>query len=95
MAKKTSKKKEIKLGAYVAKVNVAGRVFESTGQNAREAIENLRVPNAKGRGILSVSNGTAKKERILSPYFVFRLFNSTGLTRQVALKNTTLLFDGI
>ena len=83
MAKKT----------YTATLLIWGRKFDSTGASVSEAISGLRPGNVKGKSVLTVSVGNQKRERVLSPFMTSRLFNTRGISQEVALKNTTILFD--
>ena len=81
--------------AYRAVLNVLGKNHEGTGATARDAIANIVAKNCKGRGVLTVTHGDKTKERILLPHLTFRLCNTYGLMREIALKNTSLLFEGL
>lgn len=89
--KKVAKKIE---KPYMASIKVFAQTFTAQGKTAREAIANLSPGNVKGRGILVIEKGGLRKERILMPQIVWRLFNSQGLMREIALKNASILFDG-
>jgi hypothetical protein len=91
MEKKATKKAT----NYVATIKIYGKLFEANGKTGREAIAKLKVPNAKGRSILTVSHGNTTKERILNSIQTLRLFNTHGISQEVALKNISLMFDGI
>lgn len=79
--------------AYKATIKVLGTSYEAFGDTAKEAITNLKVQNLKGRSILVVEKGSVRKERILMPALAFRLFNTAGFSREVALKNVSILFE--
>lgn len=95
--KKTSKNsvKGQSNAEYKASVKVLGRSYSATGSSLSEVIANLKPVNCKGRGILVIENNGNKKERILTNVLTYRLFNSHGLTREVAIKNVSLMFQGI
>lgn len=80
---------------YKAKVIIMGRFHEATGATAREAIAGLTPKNCKGRAILTIQKGEVKVDKILMPQIAFRLFNTFGLSREIALKNASLLFQGL
>lgn len=84
-------KKEI-AEVYQASIKVLGRTYKATGTTCSEAISNLKPGNCKGKGILTIEKGDFKKERVLMPMLVWRLFNSRGITQEVALKNASNLF---
>ena len=88
---KTKTKKE----EYHATIKIMGREFRATGKTAIEAITNLKPSMAKGTSVLSVSKGAMFKEKILNAPQTFRLFNASGLVREVNLKNISLIFGGI
>ena len=78
-----------------AKLLLWGKTYEAKGETPSEAIANLKVPNAKGKSVLAVSRGDVSREKVLTSFMTHRLFNAHGLTRQVALKHASILFDGI
>jgi hypothetical protein len=88
-------KEDAKKAGYKAVIKVFGKSYEAEGGTAAEAIEGLSVRNAKGRGILTIQRGAVRKDRVLMPVAVLRLFGSSGLSRQVAVKNAASLFQGI
>ena len=87
-----AKKKQAEL-PYTATIRVLGQSHTAQGNSTTDAITNLKVPNARGVGVLSVKKGDAHRERILTPVVVSRLFSLSPTMRQMALKNTALLFD--
>lgn len=80
---------------YIATAKVMGKKFSGKGSSVLKAIEKIDCGNVAGTVILSVSKGKKGKDRILPMTAARRLFNTRGLTREVALKNTANLFDGI
>jgi len=78
---------------YTAKVIIFGKTFTAKGDTATEAIANLQPGNAKGRVILCVEKDGKTRERVLPAPVATRLFNSRGMSREVALKNAASLFD--
>lgn len=93
--KKTKKVGSIDSDLYKSKIKVFGKTYEATGKTIIEAIANLKPLNCKGRGIITVRHGEVVKDRILTNVATFRLFNSHGLTRDIALKNVSKLFQGL
>ena len=89
MVTKTLKKTSKRLGSnkelFIASVNVFGQKYESKGSSISEAISNLKPKNVKGRIILVLKKGEKVKERILMPFVSTRLFNTMGVSREVAL----------
>lgn len=95
-AKKKGRPKKLPTtGSYEVAVYTMGRVFTETGGTVSEALAKLKVNNCRGKAIISVTKGDAKKERILMPIQASRLFTARGLTQEVALKNVSLLFQGL
>lgn len=90
-----AKKKAPKVGgvSYTATANILGKKYTATASTARDAIAALNPGVAKGKCILSVSNGETTRERVLMPMTVQKLFNMKGISREVALKHTSILFD--
>lgn len=79
---------------YKAKIKVLGKYYEATGETKLDAIKNLEVGNAaKGMSVLTVSNGSESKDKVLPSTQTSRLFSPAKLVREIALKNTALRFD--
>ena len=83
----------MKTEPYKATVRVMGKTFTSTGTSSQDAVFKLKPGNCKGKGILTIEKGKVSRERILMPDVTFRLFNTTGVSKEVALKNIGILFD--
>lgn len=81
--------------AYTATVKVLGRTHEAKGSTISEAISLLKPENCKGKAILTVEHNGNKKERVLMPVVAFRLFNTMGFSKEIALKHASMLFQGI
>lgn len=90
MAKKTVKKDE-----YIVTAKILGKNYIAKGVSVKEALEKLDVGISRGRAILTVTHGKVVKERVLSVIQATRLFNTRGMSRDVTLKNISLLFEGI
>lgn len=78
---------------YTATIKVLGKFFVAKGPSVSEAISNLKVKNVRGVSILTIERDKKKKERILPFFTASRLFNLSGTTRQIALKNVVKMFD--
>lgn len=89
---KTKTKKQVKKPQFTALAIVMGKKYQGKGETVIEAIGNLEIRNCKGKCILTVSDGTTSKERVMMPMVVTRLFNAHGITREIALKNASQLF---
>lgn len=90
MAKTKAKSEE-----YTAKAKIMGRTFQGKGESIIKALESLETGNVHGKVILTVSKGETTKDRILPIPMARRLFNSAGLTREVTLKQVSLMFQGV
>lgn len=86
-----AKKKAVQQDTPVceASVKVLGKLYKATGATPQEAISKLSPGIVRGAVILTVSG----KDRILTALQALRLFNARGITREVALKNVSLLFS--
>lgn len=92
--KKTTKSPKKSL--YNITLLILGKKFQSSGESVSEALLNFKEKNIKPvRSILTVAHNDKIKERILMPAQTARLFNSHGITKEVAIKNASLMFDGI
>lgn len=81
---------------YEASIKVFGKVYKSKGASVKEVLENLKVEGKVGGiCVLTISNSDKKRDRIMNTEQLFRLFSSSRLMREIALKNVTLLFDNI
>lgn len=79
--------------AYSASIKILGKIYTATGATKREALENLKPELGRGVSIITVSTGDKRKEKVLAPMQTMRLFSPSKLMREIALKNTALLFD--
>lgn len=95
MTVKTPRKRSVKKAEYTATIKAFNRFFTATGSTAREAVENLNVPNAKGVSVLTVSKGEVKRDKILSHSMTFKLFSQSRLMREIVLKNIGAYFDNL
>lgn len=89
------KKKMIRNDEYAATLKVLGKTYLGKGANVWDAVDNLAPGNVKGKAIISITHNGVTRERILMPRATMRLFNTAGLSRQVALKNISVLFGGL
>lgn len=99
MAKKTTKK----VGAisvknkdlYTASLKILGREFKSEADSIELVLKELKPVKVRSKSVLKIGKGDSFKERVLTPYLTHRLFFASGLTRDIAIKNTVLLFQGL
>ena len=83
-----------KLGSvslYNLTVKVLGKLHTSNGKTLEEAIEKLKIRNAKGMSVWTVEKGGVKREKIIPASVTFRLFNSSGFSKDVARKQFNTL----
>lgn len=80
---------------YTATIKVLGKSYNAEGDSVAEAISKLKPINCKGRGILTINNGVVSKDRVLMPAITYRLFNAVGMSKEIAIKNASLLFQGL
>lgn len=78
---------------YTASLKVQGKVYTGTGKTVSDAILKVEPGVVKGVGILTLSNDKESAEKILSPITLSRLFNSRGVTREVAVQRTAALYS--
>lgn len=77
-------------------LKILGKIFTAEGKTIAEVLTNLSnsVGNVKGRGILILEKGTVRKEKILAPFMIPRLFGHFGsIRKEIALKQLVSLFD--
>jgi len=84
-----------KSALYEITALIGGRKTTATGKTVYQALEKLTPGNVHGRVILTVKKGNAVKDRIIPTPTARRMFNNVGLTREVALKNISVMFDAI
>lgn len=96
MAKKkiAAKKETNKKTSYIATAVTFGKKFIGKGDTVFEALSNITPGQIHGRVIITLESGDRKKDRVLNMVQGRRLFNMLGLTREIALKNATMLFQG-
>jgi len=90
--KVTAVKKPVNTPQYTANAIVMGKKYQSKGATVSEAISGLEIKNCKGKLILSVTDGTTTRERVMMPNVAFRLFSASRMMREIALKQTSQLF---
>lgn len=78
---------------YTATLVVMGKKYTSTGESVVDALANLEVGNVHGRGILTIEGNGQKRERIVPPVQLARLFTPSRLLKEVTLKSFGQLFD--
>ena len=91
MAKQPAKKKQM----YAASAIIMGRTFKGKGESIYEAIGDIQPGGVAGMVILTVSTEENDKERVIPHVAAKKLFMSLGLSREIALTNTSKLFDGV
>lgn len=76
---------------YTATLNVLGKTHTGKGKTIQEALGNIKPGKIAGRCIV-VING---REKIMSAPTIQRAYSTQGLSREVALKNLSLMFEGV
>lgn len=94
MSTKTPAKKAV-APSYEVTASIMGRTYIAKGKSVAEALARMTTGNSKGKCVLSVKKGTVTKIRVLMPALSYRLFSGAGLTKEIAIKNVALMFDGI
>src|SRR3990167_9428907 len=61
---------------YTVNAIVLGKKHQTTGATVSEAIGKLDIKNCKTKLILSVTDGTNTRERVIMPNQAFRLFSA-------------------
>lgn len=80
---------------YTASIKIFGTVFTSTGLTLKEAVENLKVGKVGGVCVMIVTHGEAKREKILNGGQLFKLFSTSRVMHEVALKGVLNMFGDI
>lgn len=82
---------------YIATTTLWGTKYTARGATPREAVENLNIKNPKGKMVLSMYSSESKQERekIMSGGLVARLFSQSKTMKEIALKNVSLMFQGL
>lgn len=88
----TKKKVEPK---YKVTLYNLGRNYTSSGKTLEDAINSLDLRNCRGKAVLTVERGENKKERVIMPNILNRVLINAGLSRDIAMKQLVMLFEGI
>lgn len=72
-----------------------GKTHKAKGKTVMEALEKIKPGAVAGKSILVISNGENKVERVLPHIIAKRAFTTVGMVREVALKNLSLMFNGL
>lgn len=89
---KTTKKAE----AYALSIKVLGKTYTSKGETVKEGLQNLKVGNvAKGMSVLRITKGGVAKDKVIPPAQTAKLFSLSPLMREIAIKNVSLMFQGL
>ena len=98
---KTTKRKYVRKtkveGNYTAKIKVLNRVYTAIASSPLEVLKALQVgKTAKGLSVIEVSREGGRSKSVVLPHVkTARLFSAHPMTREVALKNTSLFFDNL
>lgn len=90
-------KKAKKAKEYTARLNINGKVYEAEGASPTEALGAFKVTGTipRTKGILIMEREGVIRTRILAPFVVQRMFSPSPLAKEIALKNLSLLFEGL
>jgi hypothetical protein len=89
--KKTTKKKTSPL--YNVELYTMGRRYNGKGKTLETAIDKLGLKSCKAKAVLTVKRGDKTVEKVLSPTSINRFLICNGLSRNIALKQITQMFD--
>lgn len=84
-----------KTKTYTATAKVLGKKYTGKGKTVMKALENIKTGAVAGMVIITVSNGKESKDRVIPMVTAKRLFMTVGLTREVALKSISGMFEGL
>lgn len=81
---------------YQASIKIFGVNYSSAGFTPKECIENLKVGmKVGGICILKMEHGDKKREKMLNAQTLMRLFSSSRIMKEMAVKNVNLLFQDL
>jgi len=80
---------------YEATLRVLGKQYTAKGKTIAEAIGKLEPGNVAGMAILTVKKGKNSKDRVVPHVTAKRVFNTAGISRETAVFNISLMFEGI
>lgn len=96
MKKTTTKKKVESVGDYTVSLKVFGKDYSATGVTLKEAFEALNYTGKiGGNPLLTVSHGDNKKERVINGIMANRLFSTSRIMKEIAIKNMCTIFDNL
>lgn len=95
----TTKRKYVrkaKEAPYTASIKILGRIYTANASDLKTVVSSLPVGKvAKGMSILEITHGERKKSVILPPPQTFRVFSSSGLVKEIAMRQLLTKFAGI
>lgn len=95
-ARKTTKKVNKKdTKHYIATARIMGREFLGKGETIYEALGDIKTGNVVGRVVIMIECNDTSKSRIITTMQAKRMFNTIGLSREVALSQVSKLFSGV
>jgi hypothetical protein len=79
-----------------AKIKLLGRYYESEGKTVEEALHSLKIPVAKGVGVLTVSKGENSRTKVITGQIISNFFgNRSPQMKSIALKGIIQFFSDI
>ena len=89
-------KKVAESNDYLASIKILGKKYEAKGATAHEAIGNLKVGGfVKSMSVLEIVHGEVRKSRVFPPLQTARLFSPSPMMREIAIKNVSIMYQGI
>lgn len=70
-----------------------GKFYSATGASFDEAVDKIKIPNAKGMSIWRWEKEGKVREKIMQPLWTLRFFGAHGLSRDILLKNFRQMFN--
>lgn len=80
---------------YTVSLKTMGKTHKAEGESVMEALEKIKLRAVAGKSVLIISNGKDTVERVLPHIIARRAFTTIGMVREVALKNLSLIFQGL
>jgi hypothetical protein len=89
--KKETKQKD---AGYTVTLKVFGKLHTSSGETLQDAFESFGYRGKiVGNPLLIVTHNDAKKERVISNVTANRLFSTSRIIKEIAIKNMCTIFN--
>ena len=80
---------------YKVSLKILGKTYTASGKSAREAMGKLEPQTTRSFGVLTLQKGKIVKEKVVMASILFRAFNGSPTSRDIGIKNLSLLFENI